>query len=57
LPDQGIAVTTFSLFARGFLARDARTRAQPTTSIRNSTATEIDREIARRVSEVAARRA
>ena len=37
--DQGIAVTTFSPLARGFLARDGSgPRAPPTTLTRNSTA-------------------
>jgi aryl-alcohol dehydrogenase-like predicted oxidoreductase len=55
--DQGIALTTFSPLARGFLARDAgataRTTHDPCQSFYGD---EIDREIARRVSEVAARR-
>jgi 1-deoxyxylulose-5-phosphate synthase len=54
--DQGIAVTTFSPLARGFLARDAGT-ARTTHDIHQKFyGDEIDREIARRVSEVAVRR-
>lgn len=55
--DQGIALTTFSPLARGFLARDesatARTTHDPYQGFYGD---EIDREIARRVCEVAARR-
>lgn len=55
--DQGIALTTFSPLARGFLARDesatARTAHDPYQGFYGD---EIDREIARRVCEVAARR-
>ena len=56
--DQGIAVTTFSPLARGFLARRAPEprHAPPTTSTRTSTAMRSTSEIARRVREVAARR-
>jgi 1-deoxyxylulose-5-phosphate synthase len=56
--DQGIAVTTFSPLARGFLAREtaigtARTAHDPFQDFYGD---DIDREIARRVREVAARR-
>ena len=55
--DQGVALTTFSPLARGFLARDesatARTAHDPYQGFYGD---EIDREIARRVCEVAARR-
>ena len=54
--DQGIAVTTFSPLARGFLARTgaktARTTHDPYQEFYGD---DIDREIARRVREVAAR--
>jgi aryl-alcohol dehydrogenase-like predicted oxidoreductase len=54
--DQGIAVTTFSPMARGFLARDARTARMVHDVYQDYYGDEIDREIARRVREVAARR-
>jgi 1-deoxyxylulose-5-phosphate synthase len=54
--DQGIAVTTFSPLARGFLARDAGTARTTHDIYQEFYGDEIDREIARRVSEVAARR-
>jgi aryl-alcohol dehydrogenase-like predicted oxidoreductase len=55
--DQGIALTTFSPLARGFLARDGGTTARTTHDpYQDFYGDEIDREIARRVSEVAARR-
>jgi aryl-alcohol dehydrogenase-like predicted oxidoreductase len=54
--DQGIAVTTFSPLARGFLARDGRTARTAHDLYQDFYGDEIDREIARRVREVAARR-
>jgi aryl-alcohol dehydrogenase-like predicted oxidoreductase len=56
--DQGIAVTTFSPLARGFLARAAATATVRTAHdiYQEFYGDEIDREIARRVDEVAARR-
>jgi 1-deoxyxylulose-5-phosphate synthase len=54
--DQDIAVTTFSPLARGFLARDARTARTAHDLYQEYYGDEIDREIARRVREVAARR-
>ena len=55
--DQGIAVTTFSPLARGFLARDAAGTARTTHDLYQSFyGDDIDREITRRVREVAARR-
>jgi len=55
--DQGIAVTTFSPLARGFLARAATTTARTAHDLyQNFYGDEIDQEIARRVHEVAARR-
>ena len=57
--DQGIAVTTFSPLARGFLARDAgaaRTARTAHDAFQDFYGDDIDREIARRVREVAARR-
>jgi 1-deoxyxylulose-5-phosphate synthase len=56
--DRGIALTTFSPLARGFLARDAGTGTARTTHdlYQEYYGDEIDREIARRVSELAARR-
>ena len=54
--DQGIAVTTFSPLARGFLARaDAQTRRTAHDVYQEFYGDDIDREIARRVREVAAR--
>src|SRR5580698_2763889 len=54
--DQGIAVTTFSPLARGFLARDARTERAAQDVYQEYYGDDIDREIARRVREVGARR-
>jgi 1-deoxyxylulose-5-phosphate synthase len=54
--DRGIAVTTFSPLARGFLARDDRTARATHDVYQESFGDDIDREIARRVREVAARR-
>jgi aryl-alcohol dehydrogenase-like predicted oxidoreductase len=54
--DQGIAVTTFSPLARGFLARDAGTARAAHDVYQEFYGDDIDREIARRVREVAARR-
>ena len=54
--DQGVAVTTFSPLARGFLARDAGTARMAHDVYQEYYGDDIDREIARRVREVAARR-
>jgi aryl-alcohol dehydrogenase-like predicted oxidoreductase len=54
--DQGIAVTTFSPLARGFLARDAGTARTAHDVYQEYYGDEIDREIIRRAGEVAARR-
>jgi aryl-alcohol dehydrogenase-like predicted oxidoreductase len=54
--DQGIAVTTFSPLARGFLARETRTARTAHDVYQNFYGDEIDLEIAHRVREVAARR-
>jgi len=54
--DQGIAVTTFSPLARGFLARDAASARTVHDLYQEFYGDDIDREIARRVREVAARR-
>ena len=54
--DQGIAVTTFSPLARGFLARDAGTARTTHDLYQDFYGDDIDREITRRVQEVAARR-
>jgi aryl-alcohol dehydrogenase-like predicted oxidoreductase len=54
--DQGIALTTFSPLARGFLARGAGTARTTHDLYQEFYGDDIDREIARRVSEVAARR-
>jgi 1-deoxyxylulose-5-phosphate synthase len=54
--DQGIAVTTFSPLARGFLARASSTPRTTHDLYQEYYGDEIDREIARRVREVAARR-
>jgi aryl-alcohol dehydrogenase-like predicted oxidoreductase len=57
--DQGIAVTTFSPLARGFLARDSAAAGTARTAhdlYQEFNGDDIDREIARRVREVAARR-
>jgi aryl-alcohol dehydrogenase-like predicted oxidoreductase len=54
--DQGIAVTTFSPLARGFLARAGTTARTAHDPFQQYYGDDIDREIARRVREVAARR-
>jgi len=54
--DEGIAITTFSPLARGFLARDARTARAAHDAYQEYYGDDIDLEIARRVREVAARR-
>jgi aryl-alcohol dehydrogenase-like predicted oxidoreductase len=55
--DQGIAVTTFSPLARGFLARSGATTARTAGDVyQNFYGDDIDVEIARRVREVAATR-
>jgi aryl-alcohol dehydrogenase-like predicted oxidoreductase len=54
--DQDIAVTTFSPLARGYLARDSGTARTNHDIYQDFYGDEIDREIVRRVSEVAARR-
>jgi aryl-alcohol dehydrogenase-like predicted oxidoreductase len=54
--DQGIAVTTFSPLARGFLARDVPTARAAHDVYQEYYGDDIDREIARRVRELAARR-
>jgi aryl-alcohol dehydrogenase-like predicted oxidoreductase len=56
--DQGIAVTTFSPLARGFLARPAGTATSRTAHdlYQDFYGDEIDQEIARRVRDVAVRR-
>ncbi|MBV8910315.1 MAG: aldo/keto reductase [Gammaproteobacteria bacterium] len=54
--DQGIAVTTFSPLARGFLARSADTARTTHDSYQEYYGDDIDRELARRVRELAARR-
>jgi aryl-alcohol dehydrogenase-like predicted oxidoreductase len=54
--DQGIAVTTFSPLARGFLARDGGTARTAHDVHQEFYGDAIDRAIARRVREVAARR-
>ena len=54
--DQGIAVTTFSPLARGFLARDATTVRTTHDVYQEYYGDDIDREIAGRVRAVAARR-
>ena len=51
--DQGIAVTTFSPLARGFLARDERTIRTSEDAYQDFYGDEIDREIARRVRDLA----
>ncbi len=55
--DQGIAVTTFSPLARGFLARAAGTARTTHDVYQDFYGDDIDREIVGRVREVAARRA
>src|SRR5262249_41967298 len=52
--DQGIAVTTFSPLARGFLAREGGTPRTAHDLYQEYYGDDIDREIARRVREVAA---
>jgi aryl-alcohol dehydrogenase-like predicted oxidoreductase len=54
--DQGIAVTTFSPLARGFLAREGGTARTTHDDFQEYYGDDIDREIARRVREVATRR-
>jgi 1-deoxyxylulose-5-phosphate synthase len=54
--DQGIAVTTFSPLARGFLAREAPTARTAHDVYQEFYGDDIDREITRRVREVAVRR-
>ena len=54
--DQGIAVTTFSPLARGFLARGAATARTAHDIYQENYGDDIDREIARRVRELAGRR-
>jgi aryl-alcohol dehydrogenase-like predicted oxidoreductase len=56
--DQGIAVTTFSPLARGFVARETNGATARTAhdAFQDFYGDDIDREIARRVREVAARR-
>ncbi len=54
--DQGIAVTTFSPLARGFLARAEATARTAHDPYQQFYGDDIDREIARRVREVATRR-
>src|SRR6516165_12562492 len=54
--DQGIAVTTFSPLARGFLAREGGTPRTTHDLYQEFYGDDIDREIARRVREVAVRR-
>ena len=55
--DQDIAITTFSPLARGFLARDAERTARTSHDLyQDFYGDDIDREIARRVREIAARR-
>jgi len=54
--DQGIAVTTFSPLARGYLAREGSTTRTAHDVYQEYYGDEIDREIARRVRELAVRR-
>jgi len=54
--DRGIAVTTFSPLARGFLAREGGTPRTAHDRYQEYYGDDIDREIARRVREVAVRR-
>ena len=54
--DEGIGVTTFSPLARGFLARDAGTTRTVHDVYQEYYGDDIDREIARRVHEIASRR-
>jgi 1-deoxyxylulose-5-phosphate synthase len=53
--DQGIAITTFSPLARGFLARDKATARTAHDAYQSFYGDDIDREIARRVRALAAR--
>src|SRR5215471_14801573 len=53
--DQGVAVTSFSPLARGFLARDSGTARTVHDTYQGFYGDEIDREIAKRVRELAAR--
>jgi 1-deoxyxylulose-5-phosphate synthase len=53
---EGIAVTTFSPLARGYLARDAQTARTTHDLYQDFYGDDIDREIARRVREVAEKR-
>jgi aryl-alcohol dehydrogenase-like predicted oxidoreductase len=54
--DAGVAVTTFSPLARGFLAREASTARTAHDAFQDFYGDDIDREIARRVRDVASRR-
>jgi aryl-alcohol dehydrogenase-like predicted oxidoreductase len=54
--DQGIAVTSFSPLARGFLARDGSTARTAHDVFQDFYGDDIDREIARRLRELAVRR-
>jgi 1-deoxyxylulose-5-phosphate synthase len=54
--DQGIAVTTFSPLARGFLARAGESARTAHDGYQEYYGDDIDREIARRVRELAVRR-
>jgi 1-deoxyxylulose-5-phosphate synthase len=54
--DQGIALTTFSPLARGYLAREGNTARTAHDAFQEYYGDEIDREIARRVRELGARR-
>jgi aryl-alcohol dehydrogenase-like predicted oxidoreductase len=54
--DAGIAVTTFSPLARGYLAREGSTARTAHDVYQDYYGDDIDREIARRVRELAARR-
>jgi 1-deoxyxylulose-5-phosphate synthase len=54
--DRGIAITTFSPLARGFLAREAATARTAHDPYQEFYGDDIDREIARRVRELALRR-
>jgi 1-deoxyxylulose-5-phosphate synthase len=54
--DQGIAVTTFSPLARGYLAREGKSARTTHDAYQDFYGDEIDREIAHRVREVAVKR-
>ncbi len=54
--DQGVAVTTFSPLARGYLARSGSTARASHDAYQEFYGDDIDREIARRVRDLAARR-